>query len=186
MNAYVAVDPPRLGQALHRVARALATYAPPEVQIVESPDDADLVVCHLIGWAHWEDLRSRMRGDQRYAVVQYCLRTTERPNADNWWWPWANADVVWSYYDLTRLMVGNFYHAPLGIDPAFVPCGCGKPYLVGTSGYVDGMEAISEWSDVCQATGRAQFHLGPHLGLPGSVTYANGLTDAQLAKAWGT
>lgn len=185
LKVCVAVHPSRLGLGLHRVARMLAKFAPAGVEIVPAIPLADLVVCHVIGWAHWEELRAAI-GDRRYAIIQYCLRTTERP-AQDWWPVWKRAEAVWSYYDLLRGSPVDFpfYRAPLGIDPAFTPCGCAKPYLVGTSGYVDGMEAIGEWATVAHGAGRKQFHLGPDLHLPGNVTYANGLTDASLALSWG-
>jgi len=193
MKVYLAADP-RLGYAIHRTARMLAQYAPKAVEVVDSPARADLRVWHVLGAGERTPLLTET---QPYAVVQYCLQTTEHPHPDDWQSVWARAKVVWSYYDLTSVMPAEakFYHAPLGVDDTvFKPCGCTKTYLVGTSGYVAGTEYIDAWTQALatQSTSpslpRQQFHLGPRLsqfeGYP-FVTTENGLTDSQLATRWG-
>lgn len=183
MKVYLDVEPRSLGRAMYRVSEALARTAPPDVELVQDPTEADLMVCHLVGWAHWESLRPLALG-RKYAVIQYCLKTTERV-VDVWREQvWAGAQVVWSYYDLG--WAGQYY-APLGVDPMFTqftPVSRMKRYLVGTSGYVAGQECIDDWAKVVHDHGDRQFHLGPDLKLPADITYANGIDDAELARRW--
>lgn len=139
---------PKLSAAMMRVADALAAWAPDDVQITPRAQDAELVVLHVIG--HPETVTAvqeiRARG-ARYAIMQYCLRSTQEPNTGAWLDLWRGAEVVWSYYDLDAAIVEDgyseqtcpwcdeelphlgqgtgatdfprcFYFAPLGVDVA--------------------------------------------------------------------
>jgi len=151
MRACVYADP-KLSPAMARVAEALQRYAPPELEFTPAAELADLVVLHVIGYpetaAAVEELRAR---GQRYAIMQYCMRSTQEPNTLNWLDIWRGAEAVWSYYDLDALLVEDgyaeqlcpwcreelphvgqgtgaidfprcFYFAPLGVDlEAFEP-----------------------------------------------------------------
>ncbi len=74
---------------------------------------------------HW------LNPPRAYAVVQYCLRTTELPDTKDWLEVWAHAKAVWSYYDLSEAIAFDHdyvdsaicprprirhYHKPLGVD----------------------------------------------------------------------
>ena len=197
LRAYVAPIPATLSRGIHRVAEALARYAPPDVEIVADLPDADLVLCHVIGPEGWPDYLSAFRRHgQRYAVFQYCLRTTTWPYVAPWRDFWREAAVVASYYDLaTTWRVEqpgwtsrpNFLRTPLGVDTTvFKPhpqvAGIITPYLVGTSGYVAGPECVWEWAEVCRRHHKAQFHLGPHLPeLSPHARTAHGIDDGALA-----
>jgi glycosyltransferase involved in cell wall biosynthesis len=208
MKAYVAPIPPTLSRGIHRVAQALATYAPPGVEIVTgrvTPDaiviegGVDLFLCHVIGPEGWEPYLDYFRQVKaRYAVFQYCLETTTWPGVDRWTDFWQGAEVVASYYPLQdyweaysgslMLVTPKFLHTPLGVDTTvFYPRpSVDKEYIVGTSGYVDGMEVISDWGKVIAGTGGRQFHLGPQtLRIPHvPVCYRLGISDAELAFYW--
>lgn len=190
MKVCVSVLPQRLSRAMHRVAGALARHAPAGVTLVERPRDADLQVIHVIGRGSIDHLEAK-----RYAVLQYCYATTE-PGADPVAWAdlWAGADAVWSYYDLADAMPPGveFYHAPLGVDPAFcgaVPVGERDVGIV-TSGYVAGeeAEAIEEAAVAASLVGLKTCHVGPSRVLaekPHGWKAVSGLLDEQLAALYG-
>lgn len=197
----VYLDPaPGLSRAIWRVACALKDYAPPWVTVVQELAQADFQVIHALGNGERVPLLGGIAAGTQipFAVVQYCLRTTETPHTGDWLGVWAQATSLWSYYDLparceedgTVFPGGDrFYHAPLGVDPAFTrQYNRDAPtYLVGTSGYVAATEGVGEWAAVLQRVTRRGFHLGPRLAeTPGTHwTVAPGaLTDAQVAQAW--
>jgi hypothetical protein len=145
MKAYVKT-PEKLSGAMYRVADALAEHAPDEITIVPVEEWADLVVLHVIGWPETVAEIERLEAEgKRYAIMQYCLRSTQQPNALEWLELWRGAACVWSYYDLDAALVEDgfreqtcpwcdeelphqgqgtgatdfprcFYYAPLGAD----------------------------------------------------------------------
>lgn len=187
LNAFVEPLPRTLSLAMHRVANALAAYAPPDVKIVSSPAKADFQVLHTIGL----DVRRWLHEQCNYAVIQYCHYTADgQPNA--WQSLWERARVVWSYYDLTAFVpdVDRFYYAPLGVDGGVF--GISKPpfgrHGVMTSGYVSGpgAEAIEEVALAANRLGLRTYHLGPRC-VQGMTQYPerwesiHGITDRELA-----
>lgn len=160
-------------RAMTRVAKALERFAPPGVRVVRgdiSARRADLVVHHLIDFP-----AEPLRGD--HAILQYCLRSTSRPEVADWIPTWKAARLVWSYYDLSAALAGlgfccgtgagvNFLHAPLGVDEALA----GAPLdpalqrdLVVTTGYVAGhpAEALEEVWEAARKVGLRPVHVGP-------------------------
>ncbi len=137
---------PTLSGAMRRVDRALADNLPAGHTATNIADQADLVVVHTIGTDVWPVIdRIRERG-QRYAIMQYCIRSTQEPDSRKWLDIWRGAEAVWSYYDLDALLVEDgyaeqecpwcgeelphigqgtgatdfprcFFYAPLGADP---------------------------------------------------------------------
>ena len=119
MKVYVA-PPPKLSQAMHRVGAALQAHLPPGHHVVDTPEQADLEVLHVIGYKDARrDLERLDAAKRKFAVIQYCLKSTSHPNPVDWFDLWRDATCVWSYYDLRYLHGSTIYHAPLGIDPAF-------------------------------------------------------------------
>lgn len=142
-----------------RVANALSLHAPKHVTIVDRRDDADLVVTHVIGPGDVPD--------QTEVVIQYCLLTAGLDDAA-WISRWNSAKLVWSYYDLPSIVGQNgfsFYHAPLGVDDAFIGRVEKAPRDIGilTSGYVAGpsAEAIEEVALASWMLNLSLVHLGP-------------------------
>jgi hypothetical protein len=180
-------------RSIMRVASALKRHAPASIEITKDRAGADFIVHHVVGVQNFaaEPLDERIEKDRKpYAVVQYCLRSTERPDPAFWGPLWRGAEVVWSYYDLGKFCSDagrspdfRFLFHPLGVDGSvFRPNGGGKRYVVGTSGWVAETEAVGECA--AAANGRGHFHLGPDLGFPG-VEYREGISDEMLAGFWG-
>jgi len=201
MKVCVAVHPPHLSRGIHRVAHALTRYAPPSVHVVPTWDEADHVLLHVVGWEDVERCVDTLRDAGRtVSIFQYCLLTTSQRNLQEWWRVWAKCQVVVSYYDLAYLCsfrsldldypgTVNFLHTPLGVDTTvFKPCGCGKQFVVGTSGTVAGSECLNEWAEVASSSPLGHFHLGPAEAFAPEyrprVTAQTGMGDVELAKRW--
>jgi hypothetical protein len=185
-----------LSAAMRRIELALIQHAPPDVEAMRSDELADLVVVHAVGYPDTLEAIERIKArGQRYAMIQYCVRSTQEPGTDAWLEMWAGADLVWSYYDLPELMAEDgvsleelrFYHSPLGVDPGvfrFLPA-AGERYAILTSGYVAESECVEECSIATERVGRTMFHLGPELACHGShVTSRLGITDDELARIY--
>jgi hypothetical protein len=177
MRAYVEA-PSTLSLAMHRVARALARYAPPGITIVRDPQMADLEVLHAI------DDHPKRLAHCDYAVIQYCVYSAQ-DSQEGWQVLWERAKVVWSYYNLSNVMRDTtpFYLAPLGVDgEVFTGAGGGpRRARVLTSGYVSGpgAEAIEEVAEAALQTGLEVFHLGP-AGIEGMKSRSESSWEAKL------
>lgn len=192
VKVYV-MPPPVDSWVLKRVADALIQYAPHDIDIVSSSDGADLVVLQIIGrqdrnWGRVTRLKGR---GQRYAIVQFCLRSTRRPLTENWFPLWRDAVLTWSYYDLKALCAEDgtpqdfpFYHAPLGVDATvFYPRDYPqRQYVIATSGLSAVTESIREADFAARRVGRLMFHLGHELNRGTHITCARGMDDDILAK----
>lgn len=180
-------------RAMVRIAVNLGRYLPAGYTLTNRRELADLIVLYVIGPdAIDAGIQLQAKG-QSYATVMCCLHTTGLP-ATTWGSHWRNAQLVWSYFDLTSVMAqcgGRFYHAPLGLDQAFVtPLAVPPPRtpLIITTGYVSGpgAEAIEEvWTAANQLNIRAM-HLGPAeiegmKNMPVGWQNVDGISDANLA-----
>lgn len=193
MNVFL--DPIGLhSRSMLRTARALERYAPSGIRIVQSQEDADLVILHVIGADAIERANVVLASGKQYAAIQYCLRSAGG-TPDGWHSFWNRSVLVWSYYDLRGNGGFNFHYAPLGIDDAFLR----QPYvqrlrdnLVVTTGYVDGAsaEAIAEVWRAAEIAGVEAIHVGPSRveGMrtqPAKWNARHDLTDEELAALYG-
>jgi len=183
------------GPSEMRVVKSLVDYAIPGTEIVSDRNDADLVIFHVIG----RQERIRRLSDylkahnQRYVIIQYCLRSTQKPSTEGWLPIWRGAKFVWSYYDLRALCDEDgtsqdfaFYHAPLGVDSEVFQAqpDSKRPYIICTSGLSVSTESVAEAMRAAQRVNRPVFHLGPNLHFGSNVTYMTGIDDATLAKMY--
>jgi hypothetical protein len=188
-------------RAMVRVANALERYAPSHVTIARSPNDADLIVLHVIGSDAIDYARSFEHTGQRYAVIQYCYRTAAPLGVNAPWLNlWQSADLVWSYYDLSTVAecAGfNFYHAPLGLDDVFATAPAqphlGRARVIVTTGYVSGSgpgaEPIEDVWIAAKCAGVGIIHIGPAnvVGMRLDVTREvhTDISDTLLAEIYG-
>lgn len=192
----VYVQNPPLSLAMNRVSEALTRFAPRSVQLTQHEGEADLVLLHVIGYPETvekiEQLKAR---GKQYGIIQYCMRSTQRPNTQDWLPIWHDAEIVWSYYDLPKLVREdkiefaldyNFYFAPLGADGSkFRPWATPKRYIIGTSGRVAESECILEAAEAAKIVGQQMFHLGPKDDRYGDhVVCIEGMNDAQLGQLY--
>lgn len=189
----VFVKPPNgMSRAMWRVSRALEQHAPAGVEVVQSADDADLLVHHVIGLEAVDYMP-----DRPCVVIQYCCNSVDRKP----WLPlWERSLLVWSYYDLAASMPDGtaFLHTPLGIDPIFRRAArqemrpfSSREVGVLTTGFINGesQEAIEEIQRVGQALslGRS-VHLGPYpkgIRAPLELDLATNITDPELVDLYG-
>ncbi len=185
---------PQPDRALSRVVRALQSTAPPGVRCVEKPKDADLVVVHVIGRRQQIEaqIRTLRASGQRYAVIQYVLRSSMEPHCSAWVDIWRGAETVWSYLDLSAACAADhvstafrFYHAPLGADASVfhldrsVPqtaalTTCGRDWLT---------ESVREGVLAAQGLGLSVQHLGSSLRRPG-VACSVDVSDHEVAQLY--
>jgi hypothetical protein len=192
----VYVEPPESpSQSLQRVRDALVQYAPRRLEFVQNRDEAALVILHVNGrrdrnQALAECLTAR---GQQYAIVQYCIRSTQKPSTAAWAELWGGATVVWSYLDLPSLLVedrtpfeiDDFYYSPLGVNPNFKPIQTTvRPYIIGTSGLSRLSESVREAEIAAWQVGRRVFHLGPSITHAPHVVCLEGMNDQELGKLW--
>ena len=194
----VSVAPPdNQSHAPRRIAAALVEHAPSFVEFAPWKQ-ADLVVLHVLGrlkqTTELVDML-RARGKQ-YAVIQYCLRSTQQPDTSRWRDIWDGAKAVWSYVDLAKWVeedggdphFPNLYVSPFGVDPEVFTHSAGpRQFLVATTGFSSLTESVRE---VGIAAGRADgsiFHLGPRLKLiqRHDVTFGENISDSELAERLG-
>lgn len=194
----VYLEPPQHSLGLERIKSALVRYAPAGIEVVTQPEQAELTVLWAIGRAmaltqQANSLRSK------YAVIQVCLRSTQKSSTNYWRMLWQNAEVVWSYYDLnaaikqdggTKLWgandLPNFYHAPLGADAAvFYPRDVHKLFVIASSGLSRLSESVRECVIAAGKVGRDALHIGAQLNLGDNVVLAGvGISDDQLAESY--
>ena len=164
MKVCLEVLPSKLSKAMYRTAEGLANAAPPEVEIVGRPEDADLQILHVIGSGSLDHL-----GCDRYAAIQYCYKTTEWGDDPAAWSAfWSGADLVWSYYDLSADVPREtpFLLMPLGVSPKFSQNVLSEQYRsigIMTSGFVSGLkaEAIEEVAIAADRVELSVQHVGP-------------------------
>lgn len=186
--------PSTYSRAMFRVVDALTKYAPHSVEIVDNQDYADLVVLHTIDFPEVQAMVRQLQSkDREYAIIQYCLRSTQEPNTFSWMPLWRKAEVVWSYYDLLDLAAEdkvrgsfNFMDEPLGVDAdVFVQDSRVTPtYRMFTSGYVADSESVLEAVQATWLLHQDHFHLGPKLSTQKHVTSSMGIPDRVLAKVY--
>ncbi len=195
MKIYAEVPNDAMSHGIKRVRDALKRHAPSGVVFVGDRAEADLIVHHVVGVQNFDSipLHERIESDGKpYAMLQYCLKTTENGGAAEYWLPlWHGAKSVWSYYDLDAHLgepfkCPNFYYAPLGVDDAFrrdvvTP----KLFTIGTCGRMAADECIDAAAAAVAATDGYHYHLGPDLGLgPRTVTQQYVLPDEIVARMW--
>ena len=177
-----------LSRAMNRIADGLTRGV--DVEVVNLPEEADVVLIHTIGYPETVDAIARCKiRKQKIVLAQYCLRTTQEPNTAAWIPLWRECDVVWSYYYLPNLCKEDGTEWPSNAEFVWTPRGCEarvfrptteeKRFLIASSGYVQQSECLAEINRAVDLNNGLQFHLGPDLGMPNVECY-EGITDDAL------
>jgi hypothetical protein len=193
MKVFVELTP-GLSKAMERVVAALKEYAPRSMKFVQQESEADLVILHVIGFPETKEaIEYIVRRNQRYAIIQYCMRSTQKPNTNDWEFLWRSARLVWSYYDLKAMAKQDgadfpfhFYCSPLGADRVFAatePIDT-KMYTMMTSGFVAESEGVAEVGAAVKRIGGRHFHLGPKNAAPNADVWGLGISDNALADVY--
>lgn len=171
------VDTKLTSLAVRRVVNALKKYVPSHVEIADDIDDAELVVLHINGRLE-RNTKYIESLDKPYTIIQYAVKSTRNPEAEEWMPMWTNAELVWSYLYLEGEF--DFYHAPLGVDSdVFYPVDVEPQYLALTTGEGYLSESVREVMVAARLVGGDVAHLGPHLGKDG-IDYFSGMNDSEL------
>lgn len=200
----VYLEPHTQSRGILRVRDALVRFAPKEVEVVSSENEADLVILHVFGRNTTSLNRAgRLQKEgKHYAVIQYCLRSTMRPHTKDWIDIWKGAHLVWSYYDLPKMLIQdfapsvinplvfNFYYEPLGVDPEvfkdsfvqYIP-GAGRPYTIVASAQHALSESVRECAYAVQRVNGKLIHIGHDLRRPNTSHYQN-VSDEFLADMY--
>ncbi len=189
----VYLELPEESRGIRRVRDALEKYAPSTVQVVKTPQEADLEIIHVIGRNQTTQGRIERlkRSGKPYAMIQYCLRSTIKPSAWDWIDMWKGAKVVWSYYDLEEACITDmvapafeFYHAPLGVDSVFKDSHRDRPYTIFASSQHALSESARECAFAAKRVGGKMFFLGHELRRGADIVCGSGYTDEQLADIY--
>lgn len=177
-------------RATDRVMAALSRHAPAGTFFTDNIEEADLVIFHTVGRRDktQRQITEALNRGQRYAMIQYCLRSTQKPLASDWVHLWRNAEAVWSYYDLAQLCADdgvaagfNFYHSPLGVDSTvFYPREIERAFAIVVGGGLYRCESIRECIYAARDTGLPVGRLGGPISREGLVNFED-ITDSQLA-----
>ena len=193
-----------LSPAMDRVVAKLVKYKSAKVSIVTTPEAADLVVLHVIGHSEAAlSIRRLTALGKKYAIIQYCIRSTEEPHTKEWLSMWEGAEFVWSYYDLPKMCLEDgtkfpdtsFLFAPLGVDPEYFSKGLSLakyPHKVITTGTLAIPEAIDLVNAACAIVDPrpgAHAHVGVLEELPESfdgsiVHYESQISDHRLCQLY--
>lgn len=197
MKVYINV-PNGLSRAMTRVENALRMYAPTHIHFVNDEAAADFVLLHVIGYPETVEAVERVTSrNQKYGIIQYCLRSTQMPSCLPWAALWAGAEVVWSYYDLPGMAKDdgirvdsddpiNFYISPLGVDhTVFYKKDFKRGWTILTSGYVPESEGVLEAERATGMFDLPMFHLGPgDVRFGKHVTQSVGIADKYLCDIY--
>lgn len=195
MKAYI-LPPDVPSWAVTRVMDALTRHAPRDVEFVSNMGDSHLAILNVIGrrdkmlrLAKW-----LVDNGKQYAIVQYVLRGTLRPNTGYWLPLWGSAKLVWSQLDLASAMKEDgaslsnwqFYHRPFGVDAQVFRCeNLPRDNIIFTSGVSTNAECVKETVEAARRVGRTMVHVGKILPDAHVRSYQN-IDDATLARLYNT
>ena len=190
----VYLQPDTYSRGIVRVCDALMQYAPEGIQLVQSPWDADFEIIHAYGRHDAIERRIDLlrRKGKPYAMIQYAIRSTIRPNTFDWMNMWQRAKVVWSYYDLFRLCDEdntrgefNFFYSPLGVDPeVFKETPRERRFIVGACAQHALAEGARECSFAAKRVQKPMFFLGHELRRGPDVVCCQNIDDSEVANYW--
>lgn len=190
---------------MDRIVSKLIRHKPGAVTIVTKPEEADLLVLHVVSYNETAHSIRRIKAlGKQYAIIQYNLLTTDEPDVSKWVPLWADAAFVWSYYDLPRICREHgqqfpedttFLFAPLGVDTEFFHRGpnlAKYPHKVVTTGTLAPNECVDLVNIACHKVfphPGAQVHIGHLTEIPETfnasiVQFEYDISDLQLSQIY--
>jgi len=197
----VYLEPQTDSRGIMRVRDALIRYAPKEIEL-SSLGECDLAILHVFGrnTSTHETVQWLRTHEKQYAVIQYVLRSSMRPNTKDWIDIWNDAKLVWSYYDLVALCKEDelgyfhedswemeafpFYYAPLGVDGSvFFDRLLGHDtFKILASAQHALSESVRECSFAVKKINKKMIHLGHELRRGKDIFCIKGISDVRLAE----
>jgi glycosyltransferase involved in cell wall biosynthesis len=163
MKIYTMVDD-WLGHAFHRIDKAYHDWAPGDIEWVDSPEQADIQIVHIVGKGELKNIKN-----DNYVVIQHCYVTQDIPE-DQLRELWESALLVSSFHDLPSYRPEwsfRFYGMPWGAeDSTFFLTGSleTRAKAIVATGYVAGTESLEEIFAACKGSGCKMVHLGKNFG----------------------
>lgn len=189
----VFIEPTTDSRGIMRVRDALERYAPGNFEIVPDIAQCDLAVLHVYGrhTTTQKTIERLKREGKAYAMIQYVIRSSMKPDTKDWVEMWNGAKVVWSYYNLKNLCAEdnvfnsfNFYYAPLGVDAEVFKELTNYPrrkYIIAASSQHALSESAKECVLAAKKVGKPMFFLGHDLRRGDDIVCRTGITDQMLA-----
>lgn len=195
----VYLELPKQSRGIQRAYDALIKYKPDSVEVVKNEEEADLSVIHVIGRrdqvrARAEELRKK---GKEYAIIQYVLRSSQKPSTADWIDLWQGAKLVWSYYNLPSLCIEDglfregvltsfpFYYAPLGVESnVFKQTKVHRRGLVLASGQHALSESVRECAIAVNELKGYMIHLGHDLRRGGRILAYQDVSDERLCDLY--
>lgn len=172
-------------RGIQRVVDNLARHLPASLTRCATPEQADLVVLHIIGRRDGNTRKAQaiQASGRKYAVIQYVLESSRNPDPRDWQALWSGAQVVWSYY---ALPVPGLYLAPLGADPQiFYPeSRIIRDYRIGTNGANYRAECLGEIYLATFQAGVRALHTGQNLTHDPVVDYLESPSDDEMRRVY--
>jgi len=180
-----------------RIIDAFKKFSPEKITFTDNYSEADTDILHVNGRRDqfYRIAEKSIKEGRKYIVAQYCLRSTQRKSTQEWKWLWENALLVWSYYDLNKMIredggnwqLNNFLHSPLGADEnVFTMAETEKKFIAMTSGGLASIdnESTREVASAANILNKNVFHLGPNINLGANVTYGHNINDNEIVSAY--
>lgn len=165
MKVFTMVDD-WLGMVFHRVDKAYHDWAPSTVQWVDTPEEADVQIVHILGKGELKNIKN-----PNYIVIQSCYHTQDIPPTDDGLRPlWENAILVVSFHDLPSYQPNwdfRFHGMPFGADDCVffpTPRSRSRAKAVLSTGHISSTESLEELFTACVETGYKMAHLGADFG----------------------
>lgn len=200
----VYLEPDEFSRGIQRVSTALVRYMPDRFELVFNEKQADLVIIHVTG--RRDSIINRVerleKVGKKYAMIQYVLKSSQKPSSLSWINLWNNAELVWSYYDLPEIYYEDcknifgetaikkdfpsFYYAPLGvnIDVFFDRHYKNRDFIIGASSQHALSESVRECAFATKNIGKKMFFLGHELRRGDDIVCKGNLTDKEVAEYW--
>lgn len=149
---------PNWGIVFSKISLYLRKYAPPDVVWVNSIDESDLQIVHIIGIGEVEVAQK----SPNKIVWQHCYKTAGDYPWDNLW---MDSLMAVSFHDFRSYSDKpfNFLHLPLGYDEKiFYPENRfeNRPDIVFVTGHIAKDETIDVIFEACKSAGYLMFHTG--------------------------
>jgi len=180
-------------RAIDRISNALKTFAPKNIEFVNTKDEAEIIIHFINGRRDGfrREIEAQIANGKKVAIVQLSVRSTKNKSTTDWIELWKKANVVWSYYDIKKLCKEdgikpdfNFYYAPLGINGVFKKHNLAKKYIIAISSKSYTTESARECIIAAEHYKKRIFNVGPKISQRPSIDCAAGISDEELSKKY--
>lgn len=169
------------GIAFKRISKALRDYSPEDIQWVESPFNADIVLLNALG-----DLPRWLLDMKNKVIIPHVVATMHRTADTNWIDEYKKALLTISFHPLHEYYGNgfNFLHTPLGADSRtfYRKPELTREFKIITTGHIAETESIDKLYLACKRLNTFMIHTGQNFGYESAYyKYLNYMKDSDLA-----